>query len=77
MGAPFWDAVEVYFVSFCGNAVNIFRADICLQRVAPIEEKIGTIYSIRQFPLFLLVQKGVGDLKTFWVLLSELNVQKA
>ena len=66
MGAPFWEAVEVYFASFCGNKVNIFKVDICLQRVAPIGNKIGTIYSIRQFPLFLQVQKGVGDFKTFF-----------
>ena len=77
LGAPFWEAVEVYFASFCGNAVNIFRVDICLQRVATIGNKIGTIYSIRQFPLFLLVQKSVGDFKTFWILLSELNAEKA
>ena len=69
LGAPFWEAVEVYLASFCGNVVNIFRVDICLQRVAPIDNKIGTIYSIRQFPLFLLVQKSVGDFKTFWILL--------
>ena len=79
MAAPFWEAVEVYFASFCENKVNIFKVDICLQRVAPIGNKIATIYSItiQQFPLFLLVQKGVGDFKTFWILLSELNVQRA
>ena len=77
VAAPFWEAVEVYFASFCGNKVNIFKVDICLQRVAPIGKKIGTIYSVRQFPLSLLVQKGVGNFKTFWILLSELNVQEA